>query len=118
MGSLPTRPQPRKMPSKLIGSSGPQKKTMNEKPTPLSEHTVSDLKARLSLLNAVIRDAQGDGDDRWRNLLSDQRELNAALVAAIKRERAARGEPEPEPVIVNLKPAPLVARRAKEARNG
>jgi len=64
----------------------------------LSKCSIRDIEFRLGLINAVIEEAQQAGDERWKNLVSQQTELSEALV----EKRIANGE-KPEPIVVNLK---------------
>ena len=75
--------------------------------------SVSDLRTRLALVTRVIREAQADGDERWRNVVPQQRRINAALVAKIRTTRLGRGEPDAEPVVVGMKPLALATRATR-----
>jgi hypothetical protein len=68
---------------------------------------------RLGILKKVIREAQAEGDSRWETLLDDEATLRRALLVKVRAERRARGEPEPEPVVVRLDALRLDAVRPK-----
>lgn len=72
--------------------------------------SVVDLRVRLALVTRVIKEAQADGDKRWKNVVPQQRRINAALVAKIKTARRGRGEPDIEPTVVGMKPLALATR--------
>jgi hypothetical protein len=77
----------------------------------LMQKSIVDLRARLVVLTQIIREAQRDGDERWRDVVPQQRRVNAALVAKLKQRRIDRDEPEPTPVVVGMKPAKIAAVR-------
>jgi hypothetical protein len=77
----------------------------------LDDLPLSQLTFRAKVLSDIIRQAQRDGDKRWKDLVPQQRRLNEAIARKESEERAARGEPEPEPVHVSLGTAKVTARR-------
>ena len=76
----------------------------------LDELSELELRTRLVVVTKVIREAQADGDDRWRNVIPQQRRLNRALVAKIREVRRRRGEPDRAPVVVRMRPLSLATR--------
>lgn len=72
---------------------------------------IGQIRAKLMVTNMIIRDAQRDGDERWRTVAEQQRELNRQHAEKMKELRAVLGQPEPEPVVVQMKPAKLKAKR-------
>jgi len=70
----------------------------------LDDLSTLELKMRLALVTSVLREAQQNGDERWRRLIPQQRKLNTALVKRLKEERGERA-----PVVVGLKPVVLSA---------
>jgi len=75
--------------------------------------SAGDLRFRLSILSHVIREAQRDGDERWKKLAPQQQTINAALVERERRDRVERGQPEPKPVSVRLQTLKLKAPTGK-----
>lgn len=85
----------------------------NELPTPEQVERIQsaeELRVKLAITNLVIKKARQDGDARWKNVLPLQRLINERLVAAERRERAQRGEPEPKTQTVVLNTANLRSR--------
>lgn len=76
----------------------------------LDSKSIADLKARLMVLNKIIKEAQRAGDPRWKEAARQQRVINEVLVRKIKEARRQAGEPEPEPVRVGMQPARLKGR--------
>ena len=68
----------------------------------LANHlTLEDIELRLRLLDHVIKAAQADGDERWKTTARPQAELlNEARGILIKRQRAAQGQTQPDPVVI------------------
>jgi hypothetical protein len=88
-----------------------EKKVLTEDRPALDSLSLVDLRVRMGVLTMIIREAQADGDPRWIEAARQQRMVNEALVRKTKEARHARGEPEPDPVVVGMGPARLVARR-------
>jgi hypothetical protein len=66
--------------------------------------TLADIETRLKLLDHVIREAQADGDERWKTTAKPQAEiLNAARGILMKRQRQSQGEPEPEAATIQAR---------------
>lgn len=74
---------------------------------------IEDLKMRNRLVGSVMGMLHGDDDpqvpDCLEELRRQQREIQSRLVAEIAAERARRGLPEPEPVVIGLKPLRVMA---------
>jgi len=77
---------------------------------------VVQLRVKAAILSQVIREAQKRGDVRWKSLIPKQRKINELLVAEIKAQRKARGEPEPPPVVVGIQTIDMHARRLSHGR--
>ncbi len=77
----------------------------------LAKRSIVDLRARLAIVTRVIREAQADGDERWRNVVPQQRRINAVLTAKLKERRQEHGETEPPSITVGMKPGRLKATR-------
>lgn len=65
-----------------------------------------EIRLRLNLVTSVLLEARAKGDVRWKNLIPQQRKLNAVLVARIKIERGT----EIAPTVVNMQSACLIAK--------
>jgi len=77
--------------------------------------TSAHWKIRLNICNAAIDKARRDGDEKtnpegWERLVDQQRQLNKRYTEAVRRERQARGEAEPEPIVIGMKAAKLKGR--------
>ena len=72
--------------------------------------SIGELKIRVAILNLIIKAAQKDNDPRVVEPIRQLRVVNTALVQKIKEERRAKGIPEPEPVVIEMQPAKVVAR--------
>jgi hypothetical protein len=68
-------------------------------------------------LDEVIADCKKAKIPIPKHIREQHRSLMAQMTAALKRERAAAGEPEPEPVVISLKKLRLKAIR-KGLSNG
>lgn len=83
----------------------------NEGKTTLEDMPVNQLNWRAQVLRNVIKIAQADGDERWRRLIPQQKRLNSALSAALRRDRERSGIPEPDSTVIATKPARLNVKR-------
>ena len=91
-------------------NNGKDEVLTEDRPT-LDMKSIVDLRLRMAVLTKIIKEAQADGDERWTEAARQQRNVNEALVRKIKEVRHAKGEPEPEPVVVSMNPARLVAKK-------
>jgi len=82
----------------------------------LESKSITDLRVRLGLLTKIIHDAQKEGDERWKKLVSQQRTINEVLVKKIKEARQRAGELEPESVRVGMKSARMKGRAITGAK--
>jgi hypothetical protein len=85
----------------------------------LDQKSIVDLKIRLNVLDAVIKEAKAKGDERWHEPERQRKVIVAALEKKIKQQQAANREEEkgdqyetPEPVVIGMKPARMVAKNA------
>lgn len=79
----------------------------------LRKLSLGNLQFRLSVISETIKEAQTKGDDRWENLLPQQRRLNEIIIEKKREIRKAQGIEEPEPVVVGMQPLRLTAKRVK-----
>lgn len=85
-------------------------------PIPPEQMSLKELKIKRGLLEIIIRQAKADGDPRVNEPIRQQKNIDKMIIAKLKAERKARGEPEPPPITVGVKPASIMgkARRGKE----
>lgn len=76
----------------------------------IDKRSLVDLQARFAIITQVIREAQADGDERWKILVPQQRKLNGIIIKKLQKRREQRGIPEPSPVIIGVQPACLASR--------
>lgn len=76
----------------------------------LDDLTTVELKLRLGIVTSVLLEARANKDERYKRLIPQQRKLNDVLVARSTHDRAARGEPVIEPVVIQCKPLKLTSR--------
>ena len=77
--------------------------TPEQKESQIEMTRVQYVNLRLSILDQVIREAQEDGDERWKNLLPQVESLNEQRAQALEEERQQQGIPEPEPLLIQAK---------------
>lgn len=80
----------------------------------LEGQSIEELRTRVAVGSQLIQMLRADGDVGAQKaigiLQEQQRQVNEVLVRKIKEAREARGEPEPEPVVVGMKAVKLTAR--------
>lgn len=80
----------------------------------LEEQAIDDLRMRVVVASLLIEMLRQDDDPRAAGaievLQEQQRQINEVLVCRIRKERAARGESEPEDVVIGLRPVALAGR--------
>ena len=73
----------------------------------IEDQSIAELKAKVQLASMLIQMLRQDNDPQAgkaiKELQRQQRIINAVLVQKIKDKRAARGEPEPPPVVIGMK---------------
>jgi len=78
--------------------------------------SIGKLRARLDVGTWLIRQLRKDDDPRAKEAIDElqrqQQVINEVLVRKIREERAARGEAEPEPVVVGMRAVRLRGRAA------
>lgn len=71
--------------------------------------SVGDWLLRLNMANAALKQVNAKHPGR-KVIVSQIRRINERLVLAQREERAARGEPEPEPIVIKMQALKLKGR--------